>query len=209
MFQTILFYRLYSFLYHDEASLSAGDPAFDKHKITGSINSYYLKMLNSDSFAAQLSRHLLAFEYLSAAAGHTSTEGCCLTMVLGTVAFRAALVIPTFNGAGETFAAAGADYVYNFAFCEDISSQSLAYCVRRLFSESVFTQIFNRFNTSLFKLTFYRFCQMFFFDSAITELNSIVSIAFNGFNSCYNVWQNFNNTYRNQVAVFSEHLGHS
>ena len=150
LFQTILFYRLNSFLYHDEASLSAGDPAFDKHKITGSINSYYLKMLNSDSFAAQLSRHLLAFESLSAAAG-------CLTIVLGTVAFRAALVIPTFNGAGETFAAAGADYVYNFAFCEDISSQSLAYCVRRLFSESVFTQILNRFNTSLYKLTLYRF----------------------------------------------------
>ena len=209
MFRTILFYRFNGFLYHDEASLSTGDPAFDKHQITGSINSYYLKMLDSDSFSAQLTRHLLAFEYFSAAAGHTSTEGCCLTMVFGAVAFRAALVIVTFNRAGKTFAPAGANYVYNFAFCEDISSQSLAYCVRRLFSESVFTQIFNRINTSFFELAFYRFCQMFFFDSAITELNSIVSIAFNGFNSCYNVWQNFNNTYRNQVAIFSEYLGHS
>ena|GEM_PF-2088575 len=209
LFQTILFYRFNGVLYHDEASLGTGDPAFDKHKITGSINSYYLKMLNSDSYAAQLSRHLLAFEYFSAAAGHTSTEGCCLTMVFGAVAFRTTLVIVAFNSAGKTLAAACADYVYNLACCEDISSQSLAYCVRRLFSESVFTQIFNRVNTSFFKLTLYRFCQMFFFDSAITELNSIVTIGFNGFNSCYNVWQNFNNTYRNQVAVFSEYLRHS
>lgn len=163
MSRTILFYRLYSFLYHDEASLSSGDPAFDKHQITGSINSYYLKMLNSDAFAAELSCHLLAFEYFSAAAGHTSTEGCRLTMVLGAVAFRSTLVIVAFNRAGKALAAAGSDNVYNFAFCEDISSQSLAYCVRRLFSESVFTQIFYRFNAGLFKLTLYRFCQMLSF----------------------------------------------
>ncbi len=209
LFQTILFYRLYGFLYHDEASLSTWDPAFDKHKITGSINSYYLKMLYGHTYAAELTRHLLAFEYFSAAAGHTSTEGCCLTMVLGAVGFRSTLVVMTFDRAGETFAAAGANNVDNLAFCEDISSQSLAYCVRRLFSESIFTQIFNWVDTSFFKLTLYRFCQMFFFDSAVAELYCVVSVGFNSFNSCYHVWQNFNNAYRNQVAVFSEYLRHS
>lgn len=166
-------------------------------------------MLNRYSISAELPRHFLAFEYLSAATGHTSTEGCCLTMVLGTVGFRSTLMVMTFNGASETLAAACADNVNNFAFCENVSSQSLAYRVRRLFSESVFTEMFNRINSGLFKLTFYRFCQMFFLDSTVAQLNSIVSIAFNGFNSCNNIWQNFNNTYWNQVAVFSEYLRHS
>lgn len=70
----------------------------------------------------------------------------------GAVAFRSTLVIPTLNRTGEAFTSADADYVHEFASSEDISSQSLAHRVFRLFSQSVFTEIFNRIDTGFFKL---------------------------------------------------------
>ena len=50
---------------------------------------------------------------------------------------------------------------------------------------------------------------MFFLDSAVSDLYSIVTVSLNSLYTCDNIRENFYNSNRNEVAFFSKHLRHS
>ena len=115
----------------------------------------------------------------------------------------------TFDGTCKTFALAGANYVDEIAACENISCQSLAYRIFRRICQTEFAKILNRSNACFVELTLNGFCQMFFFDFTIAELNGVVSVRINGLDTYNYVRGSFDDGYRDDCAFFSKDLSHT
>src|SRR5699024_10455861 len=207
-----------------ETFLRSRHRTFNEEQVVLCVNSYDLKILNSDLLVTHLSRHLLALEYFTRI--RCSTVGTSMTMELGTVCHRSSALAVTLDRALEAFTFGNRRCIYMISCCKDISLDLLSKCIflcvvkSELFYislsgyacliEVALLSLCHTISVCDLLLAAVVFCDDLFFLVNKANLNCAVAVVLDCLDLRYHARACLKDSYRNQDSVlFIEDLSHS
>ena len=146
-----------------QSFLRSGYSTLNQDQVLVSIYSYNIQILNSNLYAAHVTRHSLALEY--AARRGAGTVGTLMTMEFGTMSHRSSVLTKSLDRTLEALTFADCSSVDSVASCEDVSFDFLCQCVLRRIFKPEFSYISLAGNTSFFEVSLLSFIYAMSFSS--------------------------------------------